>query len=214
MIATEFGKFRYNRLPMSMCNLGDLFQAKVAKLLVDIQGFKTCIDGILFLSNEGFSKPIKQTRVVFGRLRAAGLEVNSPKLSYGLNEIPYLGYVISREGIKPDTEKVQGIMDLGRTTTTTEAQSLIGMVNYYRDMWPIRSHILAPMIETSSGIKGIKTPCNDALEDSLQELNRMVSADTVLSYLYWKIPFTVHTDASYKQLDAIISHNNKPTVLS
>ena len=36
MIATEFSKFRYNRLPMGMCDLGDLFQAKVAKLLVDI----------------------------------------------------------------------------------------------------------------------------------------------------------------------------------
>ena len=40
----------------------------------------------------------------------------------------------------------------------------------------------------------------------------MVSAETILSYLEWKLPFTVHTDASYKQLGAIISQNNKPIV--
>ena len=38
----------------------------------------------------------------------------------------------------------------------------------------------------------------------------MVSAETLLTYLDWKIPFTVHTDASDKQLGDIISHNNKP----
>ena len=38
----------------------------------------------------------------------------------------------------------------------------------------------------------------------------MVSAKTLLSYTDWKIPFTVHTYASYKKLGYVISHNNKP----
>ena len=38
----------------------------------------------------------------------------------------------------------------------------------------------------------------------------MVSSDTLLNYLDWKIPFTAHTDASDKQLGAFISNNNKP----
>ena len=39
----------------------------------------------------------------------------------------------------------------------------------------------------------------------------MVSSETLLIYPDWKIPFTVHTDVSDKQLDAFISQNNKPT---
>ena len=38
----------------------------------------------------------------------------------------------------------------------------------------------------------------------------MVSSDTLLSYSYWKTPFTVHTDVSDKQLIVVISQNNKP----
>ena len=50
------------------------------------------------------------------------LKINFPKCSFGLKEITYLGYVITREGIKPDPKKVIGIMDLRRSATTSEAQ--------------------------------------------------------------------------------------------
>ena len=41
----------------------------------------------------------------------------------------------------------------------------------------------------------------------------MVSAETLVNYPYFKIPFTVHTDASDKQLGDVISHKNKLIVL-
>ena len=84
------------------------------------------------------------------------------------------------------------------------------MVHYYRDMWPSHSRVLAPLTETASGPKGRKIFWNDALESSFKELKRMVSAEILMSYPYWKLPFIVHTDASDKQLGAVISQNNKP----
>ena len=66
--------------------------------------------------------------MIFGRLCTAGLKVGDPKRNFGLKDIPYLGYVITREGIKPNPKKVQVIMDLGRPTTTTESRVLKGMV--------------------------------------------------------------------------------------
>ena len=53
-IVTEFGKFRYNRLPMGVCALGGIFQAKVDKLLGDIKGIKIYIDDILVLRKDRF----------------------------------------------------------------------------------------------------------------------------------------------------------------
>ena len=49
-IVTKFGKFRYNCLPMGMCNFGYIFQAKVDKLLGDIEGVKTYINDIIVLT--------------------------------------------------------------------------------------------------------------------------------------------------------------------
>ena len=76
-------------------------------------------------------------------------------------------------------------------------------------MCPRRSHLLALMTEADSGPKGKKILWNDALEDSFKELKRMVSYETLLSDPYGKITFTVHTNASDKQLGVVLGENNK-----
>ena len=106
----------------------DIFKSKFYEIIIDIEGIKAYIDDILILSKESVPKHIYQIRVIFSRLCIVGLRVNAPEWSFGLKETPYIGYVVTQYEIKPDPKKVQGIMDLGRTTTSTEAQSLIGMV--------------------------------------------------------------------------------------
>ena len=102
-----------------MYNSGDIFQAKVDEMLGDIEFVKICINDILVLSKERIYKHIEQPMIIFGRLCAAGLNVNSTKCSVVLKEIPYLRYVIPWEGIKTDPNKLQGFIDTGRSTTMT-----------------------------------------------------------------------------------------------
>ncbi len=213
-IVTEFGKFRYNVLPMGLVSSGgDIFQAKVNELLGDIEGVKAYIDDILVLNKGTFKDHVDQLCTCFQRIRRAGLKINAKKCSFGLKEIPYLDYIITREGIKPDPKKVQGIMDLERPKITTDCRKLIGMVQYHRDMWKQHSHVLAPLTEASTGKKGKPIKWTDNLEQAFLDLKKMVSEETILNYPDWTVvPFLdVHTEASDKQLGAVvISQNNKP----
>ena len=87
MIVTEFVKFKYNRLPMGMCVSVDIFKAKVDELISDIDGAGKFMDDILVLSKEISSKHIEQLRIIFGRLRTAGIKCNAHKCSLGLKGI-------------------------------------------------------------------------------------------------------------------------------
>ena len=51
---------------------------------------------------------------------------------------------------------LQGIVDIKRPTITTEAQALIGMVHYYKEIWSRQSPVLAPLTEADSSPKGGK----------------------------------------------------------
>lgn len=79
-IVTEFGKFRYNCLPMGMVVSADVFQAKVYNLIGDIEGVRTYIDDILCIGNGTFEQHLEQLREIFRRFKKAGLKVNAPKL--------------------------------------------------------------------------------------------------------------------------------------
>ena len=57
-------------------------------------------------------------------------------------ETEYLGYILTRDGIKPQSNKVQAMLALA---LLKELHRFLGMVQYYRDLWARRSDMLAPL---------------------------------------------------------------------
>ena len=60
-------------------------------------------------------------------------------------EIEYLGYILTREGIKPQSNKVQAILAIKLPTGVRQLRYFLGMVQYSRDLWARRSNLLAPL---------------------------------------------------------------------
>jgi hypothetical protein len=58
--------------------------------------------------------------------------------------------IINRRGVRPTVKKVEAIMKIDAPKTRKQLRSFIGMVNYYRDMWPQRSHLLATLSSLTS----------------------------------------------------------------
>jgi hypothetical protein len=105
-------------------------------------------------TESGFEQHLEKLEQVLNRLSEAGLKINAVKSFFGRTELEYLGYNISREGIRPSQKKVKAILNIATPKNRKQLRGFIGMVNYYRDMWPQRSHLLAPLSAmTSSKVK-------------------------------------------------------------
>ena len=135
---------------MGLCNAPDIFQQKMSELMSDIEYARAYIDDLLIISNGSFEDHLQKVEVVLQRLHDAGLKVNASKSFFAQSELEYLGYWISRDGIRPVTKKVEAINNLAPPKTRKELRKFIGMVNHYRDMWAHRSDILAPLSELTS----------------------------------------------------------------
>ena len=206
----KWGKYEYLRLPMGLCNSPDIFQEKMSELMYGLEFARAYLDDLLVVSKDSFENHFIHLEEVFTRLASAGLKVNASKSHFCSDELEYLGYLINRKGVRPTMKKVEAIMKIDAPTTRKQLRSFIGMVNYYRDMWPQRSHLLAPLSSlTSAKAKWNWTSeCQNAFED----MKRLIAKETLLTYPNFKKPFEIHTDASKVQLGiyACISQEGRP----
>jgi hypothetical protein len=62
-------------------------------------------------------------------------------------EIPFLGHVVSPEGITVNPSKVKEVLDWKPPTTVSELRSFLGLANYYRRFIPNFSKIAKPVTE-------------------------------------------------------------------
>ena len=144
-VVFPWGKYEYTRLPMGLCNSPDIFQEKMNDLIQDLEFAQAYIDDLLVTTKSSFEDHLTHLEQVLSRLQEKGLKVNLTKSKLCQTELEYLGYWITRKGIQPLTKKVEAILAIAQPKTKKQLRSFIGMVNFYRDVWPKRSELLAPL---------------------------------------------------------------------
>lgn len=207
-IVLPWGKYEYTRLPMGIKLAGDAFQQRMNDLLGHLPYVRCYLDDILIVTKGDWKEHLECITTVLETMGSAGLKVNAEKSFFGRRELDYLGYHISQEGIRPDTKKVEAIKALAAPKTRRQLRSFIGMVNFYRDMWKQRSHLLAPMTQLMSPKKPFKW--TDVEQKAFEEIKNHISSESLLTYPNFDLPFDVYTDASDRQLGAVILQEGKP----
>ena len=107
-----WGKYKYHKLPMGLCNSPDIFQEKMNELFYGLDYVRTYIDDLLIISNKFLEDHIKKLDKVLSKLKSAGFKVNAEKSFFARNELEYLGLKISKQGIIPLPDKVEAIKNI------------------------------------------------------------------------------------------------------
>jgi hypothetical protein len=82
------------------------------------------------------------------------------------------------------------------------------MVHYYRDMWVRRSELLSPL--TSVPSKNVKFNWTDEHQKAFENIKKIICREVMLTFPDFYKPFHFNTDASDKQLGAVITQDEKP----
>jgi len=93
---------------MGYAGSADIFQAEMMDLMEALEYMRAYIDHLLVIARGTLEDHLEKLGEVLRRLREAGLKVNAAKSFFCTHEIEYLGYILTREGIKPQQKKSTG----------------------------------------------------------------------------------------------------------
>ncbi len=123
----------------------DIFQSKMLEQMKSLEYVQAYLDNFLCISRSSLEDHLKKLKEVLRHLHNAGLKVNAEKSTFCALEIEYLGYILPRDGIKPQSNKVQAILAIQPPKNVKELRQFLGMVQYYHDLWARWSKMLAPL---------------------------------------------------------------------
>jgi hypothetical protein len=222
-IIVPWDKYSYLRLPIGVACSPDIFQAEISELMATLEFVRACIDDLLCITKGDFEDHLVKLKQVLQRLKDANLKVDAVKSNFCAIETEYLGYILSRDGIKPQPKKVQSILALTLPTSVKELFRFLGMAQYYWDLWAKRSDILAPLTTLVSECGGTKDPktkkkrtprkpwhWDPVHQQAFDNVKAAIAKEVTLVYPDYSEEFDIYTDGSKKQLGAVITQKNRP----
>ncbi len=196
---------------MGLAGSADIFQAEMGSLMAILEYVRAYIDDLLVITKGSLDDHLDKLKQVFIRLCNAGLQINATKSIFCAQETEYLGYILTGDGIKPQPKMVQSILVLNLPNNIKELWQILGMVQYYRDMWQKHSEMLAPLTDlvgecgetkTTKKNKTKKKPWRweSIHQQAFNNIKATIAKEVVLAYPDFTKPFEIYTDASTMQL--------------
>lgn len=203
VINTHRGLLRYERLPFGLASAPAIFQKSMEELLAGIEGVVIYLDDVTITAPND-KEHVERLAKVLSRFRTAGLRLRKDKCEFLKPEIEFLGHLVSKDGIKPNPDKVKAISEMPPPKDLKQIESFLGMIQYYAKFVPQLSALAAPLNHLRKN--GVEFEWGQQQQKAFEALkNRLLQADRLTHYDP-EIPVVLATDASDYGLGAVLYH--------
>jgi hypothetical protein len=207
--STSFGVFEYLAAPMGLRNVPHYFNRAITSLFkpeIDLGFLKTYFDDLNIFSDSD-TLHLLHLEKIFEKCQNFNLKINPEKTLIAFEEGPCLGFIVSGETIRPNTEKAQAIINMRKPCDSNEIRVFMGLVNFYRRFLPDLSRIAAPLTDLTK--KNHAFNWTSKCDQAFSNIKLLISSDIALHHFDPTAPTTVTSDASEQGWAASLQQSSK-----
>ena len=105
---TPYRRYRYLRMPFGICSAQELFQKKMDRIFEALSGVHIIVDDIL-VAGSTVEEHDDRLRATLATARKNGIKFNPKKKQRCSTEVKFFGEMLTKDGLKPDPEKVAAV---------------------------------------------------------------------------------------------------------
>jgi hypothetical protein len=129
----RYGLYEFTVLSFGLTNAPAYFMNLMNKVFMEyLDRFVMVFINDILIYSKSDNDHEEHLRLVLQKLRDNQLYAKYSKCEFCIDEVPFLGHIISNGGISVDPAKVKEIMAWSIPTTVTEVRSFLGLAGYYR----------------------------------------------------------------------------------
>jgi len=206
--STRYGLYEYLVMSFGLTNAPTYFMYLMNSVFMpELDMFMVVfIDDILIYFDMA-EEHEEHLRVVLSRLREHKLYGKFSKCEFWLKKVPFLGHVLSEDGISIDPSKVQEVLDWKAATSVHEVRSFLGLARYYRRFILDFSKISKPMTRLLQ--KDKKFVWTLECEAAFHTLRTLLTTAPILALPDIEKPFDVFCDASGTGLGCVLMQEGR-----
>jgi hypothetical protein len=203
-LVTKTGLYNWTVMPFGLKNATNTFTKTMSLVFRDLgdKFLKVFVDD-LNVHSEYWEDHIRHLEAVFSKLREVNLKLNPGKCCFAAESIIFIGHVVSKEGMKPDPEKIEAVVRFPLPTTITNVRSFLGLTGYYRKYVRGYSRLAGPLFELTK--KDVAFIWGWDCQQAFDSLKGALVAAPILVRPNFKRPFYLDVDWSTKGVGAILS---------
>ena len=138
---------------------------------------------------------------VFNELKRNRLLINGKKSEFFLEEIHFLGHIVSKDGVRMNPTKIEAIVSWSDLKTVHDVRSFLGLCSYYRRFVRHFAEIASPLHALQK--KAIKWQWTDKEKSAFGCLKTKMTTDPVLVLPDLSKSFVVQCDACGNNIGAV-----------
>lgn len=196
------GHYEYLRMPFGLKNAPSTFQRVMDNVLRGLKNVMVYMDDIIVFSTS-LQEHIQNLEDVFQRLRESNFKVQLNKSEFMKKETPFLGHIVTADGVKPDPNKIEAIQKFPMPQTTKEIKSFLGLLGYYRKFIPNFAKLTKPL--TACLKKHAKIEFTPAYVNCFRHCQNLLTNDPILQFPDFGKEFNVRCDASNFAIGGVLS---------
>jgi hypothetical protein len=210
---TPMGFYEWKVIPFGLANAPSAFMRHMHRILHSHKRYAAVYLDDVLIHSRTIAEHKEHVQAVLLSIRKAGLKLNGKKCQFGMREVIFVGFRVTKDGVHTEEKKVAAVRNWATPTSASQLRSFLGLAGYYRkfvDKFAHRTTLLYDLTKDGRGPRsGSRWKWGSIHQQQFDDIKLALTTAPVLATMDPEADFILRCDASDYAIGGVLAQRQQ-----